>query len=98
MLAFEPAGAAEDGLGVSGGGRAAGVIPGGQAVRPAVAEGAPEVTDGVEGDAEFGGDLRQGLAPEVSFDDVLSGGRRDGAWHGVSPDGLGSMSHNGIIP
>jgi hypothetical protein len=75
VLPLEPAGAAEDGVGVGRRGRAAGVIADDQAIGPAVAKGAPEVADGIEGDSEFGGDLGQGLAAEMALDNILPPGR-----------------------
>jgi hypothetical protein len=85
VLPLEPAGATEDDIGIGGRGRAAGMIPEDQVVSPAIAEGAPEVADGVEGDGELGGDLGQGLAPEMALDDVLPRGGWYGAGHGVVP-------------
>jgi hypothetical protein len=75
VLPLEPAGAAEDGVGVGRRGRAAGVIADDQAVGPAVARGAPEATDRIEGESEFGGDLGRGLAAEMALDDILPRGR-----------------------
>lgn len=96
--ALEPTGAAADGVGVGRGDRSAGVISGDQAISPAVAKAAPQVADGAEGDAEFGGDLRQGLSSEVALDDVLPSGGWDGAGHGVSPRGPIGTSNQEIIP
>jgi hypothetical protein len=98
VLAAEPASAAEDGVGVGRRGGTAGVIAEGQAVGAAVAEGAPQAADGVEGDAELGGDPSEGLAAVMAFDDILPGGGGDGAGHGEPPDGRIRMPHQEILP
>jgi hypothetical protein len=98
MLPLEPAGAAGDGVGVGGRGRAAGVIADDQAIGPAIAEGAPEAADGIEGDGEFGGDLGQGLAAEMALDDVLPRGGGDGARHDEAPNARIGMALEEIIP
>jgi hypothetical protein len=97
VLALEPASAAEDGLGIGGGGAAAGVVAGDEAVGPTVAKGSPAGADGDVGDAEFDSDSGQRLAAGVSFDDVLSRGEREGAGHGMSPQGPIGPSGEGII-
>jgi hypothetical protein len=63
------------------------MIAGDQAVSAAVTEGAPEVTHGIEGPAEFGSDLGEGLATEVAFNDVEPRSGRYGAGHVVPPEG-----------
>jgi len=98
VLAFESRGAAEDGLGVSRRGLAAGRIGDDQAIGPAIAEGTPEVADGGDGDGELVGDLAQGLAPEMALDEIVPDGGRDGAGHGESPRGLSGLSGEEIIP
>jgi hypothetical protein len=87
VFSLDPAGVAEDGLGVGGGGTAAGVVANDQAIGPSVAEGPPEVTDGNVGNPEFDGDEGQRLTSDVSFDDVLSCGGREGTGHEKSPQG-----------
>jgi hypothetical protein len=98
VVAFEPHGVAEGGLGVGRGGLAAGRIAHDQAIGPAIAEGAPEVADRGDGQGKLAGDLEQGLAPEMALDDLVPGGGRDGAGHGGSPRGRSGLSGEEIIP
>jgi hypothetical protein len=91
VIPLKLAGPVEHGLGVGRGRAPAGVIADGQAVGPAVAEGAPEGADGVVGEPEFLGDLGQRLAAEVAIDDVL-------AEAGGTARGMGSLLGCRIVP
>jgi len=82
VVVLELARHVEDGLRGAGGGSPTGVIAQGQPLLAIVAVGAPEGADGVIGESQFGGDLRQGLAVEMAADDVQADLRREGTRHG----------------
>lgn len=77
-------------------GPAAGPIADGEAIVAVIAEGPPEVADGGEGEVEIGRDPEQGLTVEVSADDLLAGGIRDGAGHDES-SGVFGRKHPDIL-
>jgi hypothetical protein len=79
---LELAGAAQDVRGMPPCGLPTLVVTNGQAVLAAMAESAPEGTNGLEGQVEVGGDARQGLVVEVTANDLLAGRQRNGARHG----------------
>jgi hypothetical protein len=62
-------------------GSAAGPVADDQAVLPRVAEGPPEGADRDVREVQVGGDLSEGLAVEVSADDLLASRERNGARH-----------------
>ena len=85
VFSLESTGSAEDiGLGPRHG-SATGRVVDDQAVIPRVTEGTPEIANGAVREVEIGGDLSEALAVEVSTDDVLARGERDGARHERSP-------------
>lgn len=89
VAALDLAGPTQDGIGVGGSGAAASMVADDQAISPVVTEGPPEGADGHVGDTEFGGDLDQGLTADMTFDDILTCGEREGARHETSPHGVG---------
>jgi hypothetical protein len=82
MEAFEFAGLLEDG-GVAGWrGPCAGAIAGRELGRSPGAVEVPDLSHGVVGQSEFGGDRDELLALQMTTDDLLADGHGQGARHG----------------
>lgn len=93
VLSLELTGPTQDVAAVPRRGTATGLIADGQAIVPLVAEGAPQVADGGQGEEEIGRDLKQGVACQVTVDDLVASGERDGARHGGSSESLGTDAY-----